>query len=111
MSEATTLEGRLRAAGFTQSLGWWKPPGDERLMDLAGAIGFLESDEYTAGARRFEASMDSPDTGVRAFPDELVDRMFNREPELPPWLEPLAELVAEKLKPTIRAELRKWADK
>ena len=47
------------------------------------------------------------DVGVRALPDELVDRIFNRPPPSPPdWLEPLAALVAEQLKPVMRAEIR-----
>ena len=48
-----------------------------------------------------------PDTGVRAFPDELVDRMFHPpSPPPPAWLEPLAELVADKLRPVVRTEVR-----
>ena len=48
-----------------------------------------------------------PDTGVRALPAELVDRIFHRrDPSSPAWLDSLAELVAEKLKPVIRSEVR-----
>jgi hypothetical protein len=48
-----------------------------------------------------------PDTGVRALPGELVDRIFHRPPPSPPdWLDPLAALDAERLKPAIRAEVR-----
>ena len=48
-----------------------------------------------------------PDTGVRALPVELVERICHRPAPSPPaWLEPLAELVAEQLKPVIRSEVR-----
>jgi hypothetical protein len=54
-----------------------------------------------------QASISVPDTGVRALPDELVERMFHPPPPpSPPWLEELAELVADKLKQIVRAEVR-----
>ena len=54
-----------------------------------------------------------PDTGVRALPDELVDRICpppQPAGEPPAWLLAQADVIAgatvEKLKPLIRAELR-----
>jgi hypothetical protein len=39
--------------------------------------------------------------------DATADRIFRPPPPPPPpWLEPLAELVVEKLKPVVRAEVR-----
>ena len=43
---------------------------------------------------------------VRALPAELVDRIFQGPDPSPPWLDSLAELIAEKLKPVIRSEVR-----
>jgi hypothetical protein len=95
-------ESRLYAAGFTRQLEFWRSPTGERVMTLGDAIGALDS-----GAINPAAGVEFPDSGVRAFPDELVDRIFHRPPPPPPeWLESLAELVAEKLKPVVRAEVR-----
>jgi hypothetical protein len=49
--------------------------------------------------------MTVPDSGVRALPDEVVERVFAPVAD-PPWLDRLAALVAEKLRPLIRAEVR-----
>jgi hypothetical protein len=41
------------------------------------------------------------------LPAELVDRVAERfAPGPPAWLEPLAELVAARLEPVVRAEVR-----
>ena len=69
---------------------------------MSDAIAALDS-----GAISPAADVEFPDTGVRAFPDELVERIFHPLPPPPPeWLESLAELVAEQLKSLIRTEVR-----
>jgi hypothetical protein len=51
------------------------------------------------------------DSGARALPEEIIDRVAQRlAPGPPPWLEPLAELVAAKLEPVVRAEIRAALD-
>ena len=52
-----------------------------------------------------------PGSNARALPDELVDQVVERlAPGPPAWLEPLAELVAARLAPVVRAELRAALD-
>jgi hypothetical protein len=110
MSEDTDLtaapespESRLYAAGFTHQLEFWLSPDGQRVLNLGDAIAALDS-----GAINPAAGVAFPDTGVRALPDELVERIFHSPTPPPPpeWLESLAELVAEKLKPVVRAEVR-----
>jgi hypothetical protein len=97
-----TPEARLYAAGFTRQLEFWRTPDGKRVLNLNDAIAGLDG-EIKRGS--FRASF--PDTGVRAFTDEQVDRLFHPPPPPPPpWLEPLAELVAKKLKPVVRTEIR-----
>jgi hypothetical protein len=97
-----TPEGRLYAAGFTRQLDFWVTPDGERVLSMDDAIEKLDSGEIKPGSTaRF------PDTGVRALPDDLVDRILGSPPPPPPpWLEELADLVAEKLKPVVRAGIR-----
>jgi len=96
-------EARLYAAGFTRQLEFWLSPDGHRVLNLDDAIAALDS-----GAINPAAGVEFPDSGVRALPDELVERMFQQPDTVaPPWLDQLAELVAEKLKPVIRANLRK----
>jgi hypothetical protein len=98
-----TPEARLYAAGFTRQLEFWRTPDGKRVLNLNDAIAGLDSGEIKRDS--FTAAF--PDTGVRAFTDEQVDRLFHPPPPPPPpWLEPLAELVAEKLRPVVRAEVR-----
>jgi hypothetical protein len=69
-----------------------------------------------AGQRRCpgDSTIVLPDAGVRALPDELVDRvcppLVDGQPEPPPWLVAQAEVIAwatvERLKPLIRTEVR-----
>jgi hypothetical protein len=92
-------QSRLLAAGFSRRLAWWVTPDGAQVLSLDDAIAGLDNDEITPGQ-----TLPFPDTGVRALPDELVDRMFHPPP--PPWLEPLAELVATKLGPVVRSEVR-----
>jgi len=95
-------ESRLLGAGFTRRLELWVSPDGQRALTTEDAIAALDGGEIEPGM-----TIRVPDTGVRALPDELVERIFHRPPPSPPdWLEPLAELVAEKLEPAIRAEVR-----
>ena len=72
------------------------------------AVARLDSGNINPGGADF------PDAGVRALPDELVDRVCplpqEGPPEPPPWLLAQAEVIAaatvEKLKPLIRTEVR-----
>jgi hypothetical protein len=99
--EVASLESRLLDAGFTRRLEWWVPPGEDRAIGMADAIALLDSGNVKTLGVSF------PDGGVRPLPDELVERIFHPPPPPPPeWLESLAELVAEKLKPVVRAEVR-----
>jgi hypothetical protein len=79
MSEDTDLtaasespESRLYAAGFTRQLEFWLSPDGHRVLSLGDAIAALDS-----GAISSAAGIRFPDTGVRAFPDELVERIFH----------------------------------
>jgi hypothetical protein len=100
---AETPDGRLYAAGFTRQLEFWLSPDGHRVLSLGDAIAALDCGEIQPGG----PTVSLPDSGVRAFPDELVERIFHPPPSPPPeWLESLAELVAEKLKPVARAEVR-----
>ena len=104
MSDAVQIEGvesRLLTAGFARSAHLWMAPGDGRALSQEDAIAALDTGEYPP-----QFTMTVPDSGVRALPDEVVARMF-APPADPPWLDRLAELVAEQLKPAIRAEARK----
>lgn len=94
-------QSRLLAAGFSRRLEWWVTPDGAQVLSLDDAITGLDNGEIKRGQ-----TVSFPDTGVRALPDELVDRMFHPPSPPPPWLEPLAELVAEKLRPVVRAEVR-----
>jgi hypothetical protein len=93
-------QSRLLAAGFGRRLEWWVTPDGAQVLSLDDAIAGLDNGEIVPGQ-----TVPFPDTGVRALPDELVDRMFHPPPP-PPWLEPLAELVADKLGPVVRTEVR-----
>ena len=85
-------------------------PDGSPVLSLGDAIAGLDSGETRPGG----ASAVFPDTGVRALPDEVVDRIFPPPapdpPEPPPWLLAQAEVIAqatvEKLTPLLRAELR-----
>jgi hypothetical protein len=51
------------------------------------------------------------DGGARALPAELVDLVAERlAPGPPAWLAPLAKLVAARLEPVVRAEIRAALD-
>jgi hypothetical protein len=98
-------EARLYAAGFARQLEFWLSPDGQRVLNLGDALAALDS-----GAIDPVAGVAFPDSGVRALPDELVNRICPppQEPEPPPWLLAQAEVIAAatvaKLKPLIRAE-------
>ena len=107
---ATTqsAEARLYAAGFTRQLEFWLSPDGHRVLSLGDAIAALDS-----GAINPAAGVEFPDSGVRALPDELVDRICpppQPAGEPPAWLLAQADVIAQatvaKLKPLIRAEVR-----
>ena len=100
-------ESRLYAAGFTRRLEYWVAPDNEQALSIQDAIARLDSGDVKPTSHGF------PDTGTRALPDELVDRICpppGTGASPPPWLlaqaEVIAEATAEKLKPLIRAEIR-----
>jgi len=99
-------EARLCAAGFARRLEFWLSPDGQRVLNLGEAIAALDS-----GAIDPAAGVAFPDSGVRALPDELVDRICpppQPAGEPPAWLMAQAQVIAEatvaKLKPLIRAE-------
>jgi hypothetical protein len=98
-------ESRLYTAGFTRQLEFWVTPG-ERVLNMNGALAALDAGEVKPAGR---ALTDQP--GFRELTaeavDAMADRLFRPPPPPPPdWLEPLAELVVQKLKPVVRAEVR-----
>jgi hypothetical protein len=110
-NSATTKspESRLYTAGFTRRLEWWVAPDNSRVLSLVDAIAGLDSGEIQPGGPVVQL----PDAGVRAFPDDLVDRICpppQPAGEPPPWLLAQAEVIAaatvEKLRPLVRAEVR-----
>jgi hypothetical protein len=99
-------ESRLYAAGFIRQLEFWLSPDGHRLLNLGDAIAALDSGAINP------AGVEFPDSGVRALPDELVDRICpppQPAGEPPAWLLAQADVIAaatvEKLKPLIRAEV------
>ena len=99
-------EPRLYAAGFTRQLEFWLSPDGHRVLSLGDAIAALDS-----GAINPAAGVEFPDSGVRALPVVVVDRICPpSQPagEPPAWLVAQAEVIAgatvAKLKPLIRAE-------
>jgi hypothetical protein len=102
-------ESRLLGAGFSRRLEWWVPPGEDRALSLEDAVAALDAGEVKSGGLEIPAFPDRPGflELTPAAIDALADRLFRPPPPpLPDWLEPLAELVAEKLKPVVRAEVR-----
>jgi hypothetical protein len=103
VSEAAQVESpesRLKTAGFSQRLGFWVTPDGTQVLSLADAIAGL--DNGTIAPHRGHAF---PDSGARALPDELVERMFHPPPPVaPPWL---LEQLTEHLRPVIRSEVRR----
>ena len=70
-------------------------------MGLDDAIAALDAGEVK------QPTIKVPDLGTRALPDEFVERIVNPPlPPPPPWLPELADLVVERLKPVVCAEVR-----
>jgi hypothetical protein len=104
-----TPESRLYTAGFTRQLEFWVTPDGERVLNLNDALVALDAGEVKPAGIEIPALADQP--GFRELTAEAVDAMADRlfgPPPLPPpaWLEPLAGLVVQKLKPVVRAEVR-----
>jgi hypothetical protein len=109
------LKDRLRAAGFSPELGWWREPGGGRLFTLDDAIAALGSGEIQPRYMEWPGTHAGVPVHVRS--EEEIDRMLGRNqpppeepPPLPSWAAPWAEVIAdqlvEKLRPAIRAEVR-----
>jgi hypothetical protein len=108
-AQVASPESRLLAAGFSSRVGFWVTPDGTRVLSLDDAIAGLDSGEIQPGG----PTVSLPDASVRAFPDELVDRICSppQPPGEPPtWLLAQADVIAtatvEKMKPLIRAEVR-----
>jgi hypothetical protein len=109
------LKDRLRAAGFSPELGWWREPGGGRLFTLDDAIAALDCGEVQPRYMEWPGTHAGVPVHVRS--DEEIDRMLGRNqppseepPPLPEWAAPWAELIADqlvgKLGPVIRRECR-----
>ena len=70
MPEQESPQSRLLDAGFTRQLEWWVTPDGGRVLRMEDAIAALDSGEIDGCTAAF------PDTGVRALPDEMVDRIL-----------------------------------
>jgi hypothetical protein len=95
-----TPESRLYTAGFTRQLEFWVTPDGERVLNLNDALAALDAGEVKPAVLEIPARPDQP--GFRELTAEAVDamaeRLFRPAPPPPPdWLEPLAELVVQKL--------------
>jgi hypothetical protein len=104
-----TPESRLYTAGFTRQLEFWVTPDGERVLDLNDALAALDAGEVKPVGLEIRALSDQP--GFRELTaeavDALADRLFRPPPPAPPpWLEPLAVLVVQRLKPVVRVEVR-----
>ena len=102
-------ESRLLGAGFGRRLELWISPDGQQVLNTVDAIAALDSGEIQTDRLEIPALPDQP--GFRELTPEFIDAMADRlfrppPPPQPDWLEPLAELVVEKLKPVIRAEVR-----
>jgi hypothetical protein len=102
-----TPEERLYAAGFGRQLEWWVPPCSDRAMTLEAALTALESGEIKPDRIPWPGADAERFPGLQPQSEEQLDRLLRPPPmPAPPWLPELAELVAEKLKPVVRAEIR-----
>jgi hypothetical protein len=100
-AQAESPESRLKTAGFSTRLGFWVTPDGTQVLSLADAIAGLDN-----GTIAPHPGHAFPDSGARALPDELVERMFQPPPPpvAPPWL---LEQLTEQLRPVIRGEVRR----
>ena len=106
-----SLESRLLAAGLTRQLEFWCPPGEERALNLNDAIAALEAGEVQPPHLAWPGVHPDAVVGFQAPSEDELDLMLRppaptEPPPLPGWAEPWAELVAEKLQPVVRAEIR-----
>jgi hypothetical protein len=103
----TSPEGRLYAAGFTRRLEFWVTPDGERVLNLEDAVAALDAGDLEPASIAWSEPDVERFPGCRPRTDDEIDELLRPSfPTAPPWLEPLAELVVEKLKPTIHAEVR-----
>ena len=102
-----TSESRLYAAGFTRRLEFWVPPGEERALGLDDAVAMLDAGEVQPLSVSWPGVHPDALVGFQAPSEEEIDRMLHPPPSVePPPLPGWAELLAEKLKPVVRAEIR-----
>jgi hypothetical protein len=102
-----TPEERMYAAGFGRQLEWWVPPGSDRAMTREAAIAALEAGEIEPDRIPWPGADAERFPGLHPQSEEELDRLLRPLPmSAPPWLPELAELVAEKLKPVVGAEVR-----
>ncbi len=74
-----TAEGRLRAAGFINSVGFWKEPGGERLFDTVDAIAALDAGEYPAVDRTLV--IPTPGSAGVAEHARMIEEQMRRQEE------------------------------
>jgi hypothetical protein len=95
----TSPEGRLYAAGFTRQLEYWRTPDGERVLNLEDAVAALDAGELEPARITWSEPDFERYPGCRPRTDDEIDELLRPSPpSAPPWLEPLAELVLEKLK-------------
>jgi hypothetical protein len=104
-------ESRLLGAGYTRRLDFWCAPGEERALNLNDAIAMLDAGEGQPDLAAWPGVHPDALVGCQAPSEEEIDRMLHpppiaEPPPLPGWAEPWAELLAEKLKPVVRTEVR-----
>lgn len=104
-------ESRLLAAGFTRRLEFWCPPGDERALNLNDALAALDAGDIQPPHLSWPGVHPDGLVGFQGRSEEEIDRMLRppaptEPPPLPGWADPWAELLAEKLKPVVHAEIR-----
>ena len=105
-------ESRLYAAGLARRLDFWCPPGEERALNLNDAVAMLDAREVRPDLRSWPGVHPEAVVGFQVPSEEEIDRMLHpppatEPPPLPGWAEPWAEIVADKLKPIVRSEVRK----
>jgi hypothetical protein len=98
-------ESRAISAGYVRHINGWVD-GD-RLLTLEEAIAEIE-----AGKAPGLPTVDFPPTYSDAMTEEQIDQVLNgprraQQEQADRWANHLADLVVAKLKPMIRAELRK----
>jgi hypothetical protein len=101
-----TPQSRLYTAGFTRQLEFWVTPDGERVLNLNDALAALDAGEVKPAGLALPDQPGFRELTAEAV-DAMADRLFGPLPLPPPdWLEPLAGLVVQKLKPVVRAEVR-----